>query len=274
MKKTFVALLLFLLFVAFYALTAIPSFAESTDAFTVSYDKKLNAATGKSPDEARTLLDELLSCDGTIPDAAVSGYMNFLGKILSSLSDNYWDDEEYAESLRNNDPISPRYGEGGIGYGANYGAIHTALGGRLSEAYDRYFEIMETYLTGYLVDDMALMISWDDLAQYLVDLSVFRICYPRFIEIDSLDDDLRFGFYLYAGCFNLDNTPVVDYDNTLSPDVKASYEKFLNDPASGDVLFYKNIEMLYQVWKDNNFVYTLDVQNYIAELEAKLYGAE
>jgi predicted secreted protein len=187
------------------------------------------------------------------------------------LIDEYWDDDAFAENLGDNDLISPRYGEGGIGYGANYGSVRAAVGGRLSEAYDRYLELCETYFSGYMVDDMALMISWDDLAQFLIDWSVFRISYPRFIEIDTVDSVIRFGLYLYAGCYNLDNTPVIEYDNTLSPEVKASYEKFLSNPASGDVLYCDDIERLYEVWTVNNFEYTQDVQDFIEELEAKLY---
>ena len=221
--------------------------------------------------EAQHLLDELLSCDGTLPDAAVSEFMDALAGISDSLCDDYWDDDAFVEKLGDDSLISPRYGEGGVGYGVNYGAVRAALGGRLSEAYDRYFELSETYFSAYLVDDMALMLSWDDLAQLLIDLSVFRISYPRFIEIDSVDDDIRFGLYLYAGCFNLDNTPVIDYDNTLSPEVTASYEKFLSNPASGDVLYYDDIERLYEVWKAREFTYTQDVQDFIEELEAKLY---
>jgi len=271
MKKTLLPLLLSLVLAAFCGLNAMPVCAESSDAFAAAYAEKLDAAPGTSLDEAQTLLGELLSCDGTLPDAAISGYMDFLYRISASLLDDYWDDDAFAENLGDNSLISPRYGEGGIGYGANYGAVRAALGDRLSEAYGRFFELSETYFSGYLVDDMALMISWDGLAQFLIDWSVFRISYPRFIEIDSVDGDIRFGLYLYAGCFNLDNTPVIYYDDTLSPNVKASYEKFLNDPASGDVLYYGDIEELYEVWKANSFMYTQDVQDFIAELEAKLY---
>ena len=269
MKKTFLLMLLAL--AVYCVLSAMPVSAESPDAFAASYLEKLNAAPGESLDEAQALLDALLSYDGTLPDAAVSDYMDFLYRISNSLCDDHWEDAAFAENLGDSHLISPRYGEGGIGYGANYGAVHAALGDRLSEAYDRYFEIRETYFSGYLVDDMALMISWDDLAQFLVDWSVFRISYPRFVEIDSVDGDLRFAMYLYAGCFNLDNTPVIDDDDALSPEVKASYEKFLNDPASGDVLYRDDIENLYELWRVNSFTFTQDVQDFIEELEAKLY---
>jgi hypothetical protein len=267
MKKILLSLFLSL------ALLVPCALAEASDGVTEAYLKKLDAAPGNSLDEARPMLDELLAFDGTLPDEAVSGFMDFLGRIANSLCDEFWDDEAFADGLGESDLVSTRFGEGGIGYGVNYGAARAAFGDRLSEAYERYLELTETYFSGYLVDDMALMTSWDGLAQFIIDWSVFRISYPRFIEIDAVDSDIEFGVYLYAGCFNLDNTPVI-YNNALSEDVRASYERFLDNPASADVLYYDDIATLYDLWKGGNFKYTKAVQNFIADLEVKLYGIE
>jgi hypothetical protein len=250
------------------------AFAEASDADIAAYLQKLSAAPGRSLDEARSMLDALLAFEGTLPDEAVSGFMAFLGRIVDSLCDEYWDDETFADTLGENDLVSTRGGEGGIGYGFNYGAARAAFGDRLSEAYERYLELMEIHFSDYMVDDMALRTSWDGLAQFIIDWSVFRISYPRFIEVESVDNDIKFGVYLYTGCFNLDNTPVI-YRNALSEEVRASYESFLSNPASADViLYYDDIAALYKVWKDNGFKYTKAVQKFIKDFEIKLYGTE
>jgi len=272
MKRT-VSLFLSLILLVTCALAAVPALAEASDAAVAAYLQELNAAPGKSLDEARFMLDALLAFEGTLPDEAVSGFMTFLARIVDALCDEYWDDEAFADALGDNDLVSTRHGEGGIGYGTNFGAARAAFGGRLSEAYEMYLELAEKHFASYMVDDMALLTSWDGLAQFIIDWSAFRISYPRFIEIGAVDSDIEFGVYLYAGCFNLDNTPVI-YNNALSEDVRASYEWFLNAPGSGDVLYYDDIAELYEVWKANGFKYTKAVQKCIKDIEIKLYGME
>ena len=221
--KRAVSFFLSLILLAPCALSAVPALAEATDAAIAAYLQGLNAAPGRSLDEARSMLEALLAFEGTLPDEAVSGFMTFLARIADSLCDEYWDDEAFADTLGDNDLVSTRHGEGGIGYGTNFGAARAAFGDRLSEAYELYLELAETYFSSYMVDDMALLISWDGLARFIIDWSAFRISYPRFIEIGAVDSDIEFGVYLYAGCFNLDNTPVI-YKNALSEDVRVSYE--------------------------------------------------
>jgi hypothetical protein len=267
MKKAILSLFLSLV------LLTLCAFAGASDAVTDAYLRKLSAAPGRSLDEVQPMLDALLDFEGMLPDEAVSGFLEFLGRIVGSLCDDHWNDEAFAGALGDDGLISTRHGESGIGYSTNYGAMRAALNNRLSEAYGRYLELTETYFSYYLVDDMAMMISWDDLAQYIIDWSVFKISYPRFLDIETVDSDIRLGVILYAGCFILDNTPVI-YKNALSKDVRASYESFLSDPASGDALYYDDIAALYKVWKDNGFKYTKAVQNYINDLEVKLFGAE
>ena len=270
MKRKFLILLLCITICISASVTALADAAVYGSDFTAAYSIKLNTAPGTSLDEAQAFLDELLAFDGTLPDAAVSAYFGFIARISDALWDDHYDDDAFAESLGVDSIISPRYGEGGIGYALNYGATRAALTGRLSDAFEDYLTIMAKYFVGYIVDDMALMLTWDELAQLLVELSVFRISYPRFDLIATVDSDIEFCVLLYAGCYNLDNTPVIYYDDTLNAEVKASYEKFLSDPASGDVLYYDDIALLYDIWKANDFKCNDAVRAAISALENKL----
>ena len=274
MKRAVVSLFLSIILLASCAVAAAPAFARISDHATAAgYIEEMAAATGTSLDDARSLLDALLAYEGTIPDEVVSGFMDFLDRVVVSICDEYWDDEAFADTLGDDDLVSTRGGEGGIGYGVNYGAVRAAFGDKLSDAYDWYLELMEKHFSSYLVDDMALRPSWDGLAQFIIDWTDFRLCFPRFVELDAVDSDIEFGVYLYTGCFNLDNTPVI-YKNALSEEVKASYEWFLSAPGSSEVLYYDDIAALYKVWKDNGFKYTKAVQKFIKDFEVKLYGTE
>jgi len=248
--------------------------AGDPDAFVAAYQKKISQAKGVAADETVALLADLLSYDGILPDEAVYSYLDFVKDVCIYLEDEHWSDPGVYESLREDSIISVREGEGGVGYWLNYIAIRAALGGKLSAAYDTFLALMGQYLSGYLIDDMALMISWDELAQFLVDWSVFQQNYPDFVEIESVASDLRFGLYLYAGCFNLDNTPVILHDIMLAQEVQESYAKFLGDPKNSACVYYSEIEALFAVWQDNEFVYTQAVKDFIHELDVQLYGEE
>ena len=230
-----------------------------------------NEASYKSLEDIQALLNDLLASSGTLTDEAVSDFIAFVAEAGYYLFDDHWNDHVFAEGLGEDSLISPRFSESGIGYDVHYSALRARLQGRLSEAYDRYLTLCEKYFSAYIVDDLALMMTWEDMAHFLIDWSVFRTSYPRFLKAEIVDDDIRFGLFLYAGCFDLVNTPVID-ENRLSPDVKASYEMFLSHPSSGDCLYYDDIAHLYDMWKTNDFMYTEQVQAAIKALEIMLYG--
>ncbi|MCL2146345.1 MAG: zinc-ribbon domain-containing protein [Synergistaceae bacterium] len=248
-----------------------PGFPENSGEFEAAYIKMIENAPGETVEETEVFMADLLTYRGILPDSAVSSFISLVNRVADHLSEVYWNDDAFYEKLRGNSFISARLGEGGIGYGVNYTAINVALTGRLSPAYNRYLGMTEQYLSNYLVDDMALMISWDDLAQWIVDLSSLMEDFPDFIENEAVNGDLRFALYLFAGCFNLDNTPVIDYNDQLSPEVKASYEKFLANPESKACGYYDDIETLYNLWDSNNFRVSKDVSDFIKELEERLY---
>lgn len=248
-----------------------------------SYDAMLEQMAGRTPEELINAtrghaygLATSSTRDGRLLDADVQKFMKFVDQVCDYLCNEYWDDATVYGILQEDSLISVREGESGIGYGPNYAAIHTVLNGKLSKAYDTYLRHMTEYLSRYLIDDMALMLSWDQLAQLLVDWSVFLKDYPDFIAVDSVNSNLRYGLYLYAGCFNLDNTPVIAYDaaleiEMLEESVKASYEKFLSNPANEVCVYYADIEALYKTWERNNFEYTQEVKDFIDGLDAKLH---
>ena len=266
MKKRIISLAVALLLLAASAHAAGMSSAEA------DFIDRLSRAEGGSIQEAQEYIDEMTRLEGVLSDETVSNYLEYLWIISDTLTDEYWDDYEFGELLPPEWVVSARFGEGGVSFGPNYAAIYDILGGKLSDAYNQYFSLTAKYLTGYLVDDMALMISWDDLAQWLIDWSAFEAEYPDFVDIDEVWGNLRFGMYLYAGCFNLDNTPMIDFSkNTLTPEVRSSYEKFLADPASESCIYYDEIKALYGLWRDNNFVCSAEVQDHIESIDAFLY---
>jgi len=161
-----------------------------------------------------------------------------------------------------------------IGYGTNYTAIHAALSGKLSDAYESYLKLREKYDSAYWVSDGALGMSWDDLAQMLIDWSGFQKSYPDFVDRASVNDTLESALRLYTGYLNLDNTRVIQMNYsrtaaTLAQDVKASYEKFLGDPQNKVCVSYNVIDTLYQTWKASQFQYTQAVKDFYTALGAE-----
>jgi hypothetical protein len=216
-------------------------------------------------------LSAMISRNGILPDSEVKEFLDFIGEVSDYLNNDYWVDLNNYEDLPEHRLISFRFGEGGIGYGLNYTAIRTALYGRLSEAYTVFLELREQYNSQYLIDDMALRMSWDEWAQMIIDWSSFQRNYPDFVENISV----TFYVWIYVGCFNLDNTPVIWHitleQSILEQSVKASYERFLSNPESKIVAYYDDIEALYKIWEASNFEYTQSVRDFIDALEAKLY---
>jgi len=213
----------------------------------------------------------MLQSGDILPDETVSIFMEMVGNISNYFSFVHWDDPVIYENIRQGDLVSVRYHEGMIGYGANYIEIHAALSGKLSEAYDTYLAYAGEYFTHYIIDDMALMISWDDLAKYIVDWSVFHQENPDFVASGDVSHSILLGVAVYTGCIQLDNTPVID-NGELVEEVKESYIRFLNNPENRACDYYFDIEALYQVWEDNGFWYALDVEDYIKDLDARLFG--
>ena len=208
----------------------------------------------------------LLSVDGVLPDAVVQSLSDYIFQSADYLNNSYFNDAACFEKLHDDSFISIRIGEGGIGYGPNYAAMQRVFAGRLSAAYEAYLSIQAIYYAQYIMDDMALVLTWDALGQYLIDWCAFKSTHPGFIDIAAEDISHGFLLRLYTGNIPLDNSRVFDEGNNLNQALKESYEHFLGDPLSRNCDAYGQIEALYQVWQENQFMYTPSVITFIESL--------
>ena len=228
---------------------------------TDAYKEKLNNILWSSIEDTEFAISDLIAYDGVLPDEAAYAFLEVVNTVGYSLDNAMLADDFVKPELNENSYISPRYSESLELYGTNYIAIHKALSGKLSEAFEDYLRLMTKYNSSYMIDDSALQITWDELAQFLIDWSNFEIKYPEFFPME-IEGALDFGFMLYSGQATLDNTPLI-VDDKLSPEVQASYEGFLAYPENEICAYYTNIKILYEMWKTNDFKYTEQVKEVI-----------
>ena len=212
-------------------------------------------------EEIQNRLDLLLATEGVLRDAAVHTFLESIGSTtLEYLNVNAFNDPECYEVLKENDFISTRYSAGGVGYGPNYAALHAALRGRLTAAYDAFLAFLTKYHSSYIVNDRRLQLSWDELAQYLIDWCGFTARYPVFPYTEEVSH--TYIESLYTGGIPLDNTPFV-VEGRLAQELRDSYESFLADTTNRNCSSYAYIEALYLVWRENDFEYTSYVSSFI-----------
>ncbi|MCL2121916.1 MAG: hypothetical protein FWH28_06660 [Clostridiales bacterium] len=212
-------------------------------------------------EEIQNRLDLLLATEGVLRDAAVNTFLETLeSTTLEYLNVNAFNDPECYELLTENDFISQRNTAGGVGYGPNYAALHTALSGRLTAAYDAFLSFQVKYHSDYIVNDRRLRLSWNEVAQYLIDWCSIRARYPVFPYADEVSHTYLES--IYTGGILLDNTPFV-VENQLAQELRDSYESFLADTTNRNCSSYAYIEALYLVWRENAFEYTTFVSSFI-----------
>lgn len=78
----------------------------------------------------------------------------------------------------------------------------------------------------YLIDDLALMIAWDQLSDRIIKWEVYLAKYPQSSLKDDVESSIRLYFNIYTTGGGLENTPAYRL-GTLTDTVKVSYERFI-----------------------------------------------
>lgn len=115
----------------------------------------------------------------------------------------------------------------------------------------------------FYIMDMALWISWDQLAERLIMREEYFKKYKdtefkeRAIELKELNDVyLR----IYTCEAIIDNTPPYEYpDYRLYQEIVNSYKKFMKE--HNDSEYYQTIKKIYEVFEQNDFIYNEEIMN-------------
>jgi hypothetical protein len=120
----------------------------------------------------------------------------------------------------------------------------------------------------YYIMDMALWISWDQLAERLIMREEY---YKKYKDTDFKEQaiDLKEFNDVYLRIYTceaiIDNTPPYEYpDNRLEEELLNSYKKFMQEHMDSE--YYQTIKKIYEVFEQNDFTYNDEVMNdvYIA----------
>jgi hypothetical protein len=235
--------------------------------------------------QAEVAIAEMLDYQGVLPDDAIAAYLYFLDAHLEAWyvkdltpwyerfgGDLYdWQFAHYCDAIATgfNEKNFVYARPGYYKFSINYTTIYNALNGKISAAASSFFQLSAKYSMEALDGDGALAVSWDTLAEIMIDWSVFKKTYPGFSPMELVDNYIRGGLYCYI--FGLDNSsPYWLDDYKLKDEVRDSYEKFISDPQNKDFFFYDDIVNLYDAWKSNDFIYCDDVRAFLEEIRDKI----
>jgi len=120
----------------------------------------------------------------------------------------------------------------------------------------------------YYIMDMALWISWDQLAERIIMREEY---YKKYKDTDFKEQaiDLKEFNDVYLRIYTceaiIDNTPPYEYpDNRLGEELLNSYKKYMQEHMDSE--YYQTIKKIYEVFEQNDFIYNDEVMNdvYIA----------
>lgn len=124
-----------------------------------------------------------------------------------------------------------------------------------------YISIMAMESEKVPAKDAALVISWDELFERLLNQEKFLDEHKdsvRFEEIKEL-----YKKYVTYAIYGLNNTPLFDYeDNKMDDEAKAAYEKAI----AKDSQFSQTMKEYYELIKNNGYKLTEEVKNYRDEV--------
>ncbi len=114
--------------------------------------------------------------------------------------------------------------------------------------------------TVHIVEDAGLTVTPDKLREYIIYLEKFTKKNPDFVALEDVKN-MNFAFVnMYLA--GLDNTPVFDWaSNTMNPEFKASYEKFLK--SNTDSQYYPTVKIMYEQAEKYRFVNTQKFEHWM-----------
>jgi hypothetical protein len=147
--------------------------------------------------------------------------------------------------------------EGGIYLEINYGRLKKQLEMVISDVMAKYLEI-EAH--AHISKDAALTVTWDELADRIVELERFILKNPNFKENQVLYD--RYKNFLRFYLKGMDNTNIADHNHPgqLAQEVKNSYERFLREYNNTEA--YSIVDEYYYKLKANQYRLTDEIRSY------------
>jgi hypothetical protein len=147
--------------------------------------------------------------------------------------------------------------EGGFYIEIDYERLKKQLEMVISDVMAKYLEI-EAHAD--ISEDASLTVTWDELADRIVELERFILKNPTFKENTVLYDRYKnfMRFYLKG----MDNTDIADYSHPgqLAPEVKNSYERFLKEYNNTEA--YAIVKEYYNKLKFNHYRLTEEIRSY------------
>ena len=97
------------------------------------------------------------------------------------------------------------------------------------------------------------------MANFIIALQNFKEKYPNFSMLEEVNKDM--GRYVVNVILNTYLTFDYNNNNTITPEAKQAYEKFLNE-ADNKSNEYKVIKEAYDIVKKHNYKYSNELENY------------
>jgi hypothetical protein len=127
------------------------------------------------------------------------------------------------------------------------------------------------------IESSTLMVTLDQLAEMIIDWENYINRYGGTGEmptgqISDISSNLDYYFQIYIGSNQIENSGFYTYvgvdisDNTiirLADEPMQSYIKFIENYP--DSRFHPVVSELFQIYKSNDFVYTVDIENFFAK---------
>ncbi len=115
----------------------------------------------------------------------------------------------------------------------------------------------------YYIMDMALRISWDQLAERIIMREEY---YKKYKDTDFNEQAIGLKEFndvylrIYTCEAIIDNTPPYEYpDNRLEEELLNSYKEFMHEHRDSE--YYHTVKKIYEVFKQNGFCYNNEVMN-------------
>jgi len=162
---------------------------------------------------------------------------------------------------------SVREAEGMYCLGEKGGWFEERFGTILTQPFKKYLYIRTDEMRQGFARDGGLLISWDQLAEYIATWEQFLGKYPDFVEKGEIRE--RLDVYVRTFLTGMDNSPIHTINSKrLSADVKAAYEMFIRE--NRDSAYYKLVKDYYDMLKSKQFTVPDNVDEYFKKAG---YGA-
>jgi hypothetical protein len=116
-----------------------------------------------------------------------------------------------------------------------------------------YYKLMNELMKVRVTEDAGLMIPWDKLRERIIMCENYMKQYPGSEKNEIMEILIRNYFEIYLT--GLDNSPLTDWNDKekkLKPEIKQSYEKYIQDNSNSK--YYETVKNYYEFLKNNNFV--------------------